>query len=114
MMSRLGKEEQLTMVLKFFLPVYHKYLFFQYFPNFKSLIVARTQIKDAINNDTIKNEDPPRFKNNLGSNSKTTEVSNIYKNDHYQLIATIVPVPISQGPLPRPMREFHELVACKI
>ena len=109
MMSRLGKEEQLTMVLKFFLPVYHKYLFFQYFPNFKSLIVARTQIKDAINNDTIKNEDPPRFKNNLGSNSKTTEVSNIYKNDHYQLIATIALVPISQGPPPKPRREFHEL-----
>ena len=73
------------------------------------MIAARTQIKDAINNGTIKNKDPPRFKKNLGSSSKIVEVSNIYKNDPYQLIAPIAPVPISQGPPPRPRREFHEL-----
>ena len=68
-----------------------------------------TQIEDTINNGTIKNKDPPRFKRNLGSSSKTVEVSNIYKNYLYQLIAPIAPMPISKGPPPRPMREFHEL-----
>ena len=45
----------------------------------------------------------------MGSSSKTVEVSNIYKNDHCQLIAPIAPVPISQRPPPRPRKEFHEL-----
>ena len=109
MMNRPSEEEQLTMVVKNLLPIYHKYLFAQYFSNFKALITAGTQIEDAINNGTIKNEDPPMFKKNLGSSSKTTEISNIYKNDPYQLIAPIAPVQISQGPPPRPRREFHEL-----
>ena len=79
MMNRPSEEEQLTMVVKNLLLIYHKYLFAQYFPSFKALIAAGTQIEDAINNGTIKNEDPPRFKKNLGSSSKTAEVSNIYK-----------------------------------
>ena len=105
MMNRPSEEEQLTMVVKNLLPVYHKYFFAQYFPNFKALIATGTQIEDAINNGTIKNEDPPKFNKNLRSSSKTTEVSNIYKNDPYQLIA---PRQISQGPPLRPRREFHE------
>ena len=106
MMNRPSEEEQLTMVVKNLLPVYHKYLFAQYFPNFKALIVTGTQIEDTINNGNIKNKDPPRFEKNLGSRSKTAEVSNIYKNDPYQLIAL---VQISQGPPPRPRRKFHKL-----
>ena len=85
----------------------HKYLFAQYFPNFKALIATGTQIEDAINNGTIKNDDPPRFKKNVGSNSKAAEISNIHKNDPYQLIAPIAPMQVLQGPKPR--REFHEL-----
>ena len=106
MMNRPNEEEQLTMVVKILLPIYHKYLFAQYFPNFKALIAASTQIEDVINNATIKNEDAPKFKKNFGSSSKNTKVSNIYKNDPSQLIS---PVQISQGPPPRPRREFHEL-----
>ena len=79
MMNRPSEEEQLTMIVRNLLPVYHKYLFAQYFPNCKALIAAGTQIKDAINNGTIKNEEPPRFKKNLGSSSKTIKDSNIYK-----------------------------------
>ena len=71
------------------------------------MIAAGSQIEDAINNGTIKNDDPPRFKKNLGSNSKAAEVTYIHKNDPYQLIAPIAPVQVSQGP--RPRREFHEL-----
>ena len=77
------------MVVKNLLPICHKYLFTQYFSNFKALIAARTQIEDAINNGTIKNDDPPRFKKNVGSNSKAAEVSNIHKNDPYQLICSL-------------------------
>ena len=102
MMNRPSEEEQLTMVVKNLLPVFHKYLFDQYFSNFKTMIAIGTQIEDAINNGTINNEDPPRFKKNLGSNSKTAGVSNIYKNDPYQLIAPITLVTISQRPPPRP------------
>ena len=105
-MNRPNEEEQLTMVVKNLLPIYHKYLFAQYFLNFKALIAASTQIEDVINNATIKNEDAPKFKKNFGSSSKNTKVSNIYKNDPSQLIS---PVQISQGPPPRPRREFHEL-----
>ena len=73
----------------------------------KLFIAAGIEIDDAINNGTIKNEDAPKFKRNFGpSSSKTVEVSNIYKTDPYQLIA---PVQISQGPPPRPRREFHEI-----
>ena len=94
MMSWLSEEEQLAMVVKNLLPVYHKYLFAQYFPNFKALIAARTQIEDAINNDTIKTNDLPRFRKNVGFNSKAGEISNIHKNDPYQLIAPIAPVQV--------------------
>ena len=69
MMNRPTKEEQLTMVVKNLLPVYHKYLFAQYFPNFEALIAAGTQIEDAINNGIT-----PRFKKNLGSSSKAAKV----------------------------------------
>ena len=75
-------------------------MFAQYFPNFKALIAARTQIEEAINNGIIKNEDPPRFKRNVGSSSKTIEVSNIHRNDFYRLIAPIALVQVSQGPPP--------------
>ena len=94
MMSRPSEEEQLAMVVKNLLPVYHKYLFAQYFPNFKALIATGTQIEDAINNGTIKIDDLPRFRKNVGSNSKAAEISNIHKNDPYQLIAPIAPMQI--------------------
>ena len=68
-----NKEEQLTMVVKNLLPVYYIYLVAHYFPNFKALIATSTQIEDAINYGTIKNEDAPKFKKNFGpSSSKTT------------------------------------------
>ena len=50
MMNRPSEEEQLVMVVKNLLPIYYKYLFAQYFPNFKALIAVGTQIEDAINN----------------------------------------------------------------
>ena len=42
-----------------------------------------------MNNGTIKTDDLPRLRKNLGSNSKTIEVSNIHKNDPYQLIGSL-------------------------
>ena len=95
------------MVVKNLLPVYHKYLFAKYFPNFKALIAAGTQIEDAINKVTMKTNDLPRFRKNVGSNSKATKNSNIDKNDPYQLIAPFTPMQVPQGT--RPKREFHEL-----
>ena len=57
MLNRPNEKERLTMVVKNLLPIYHKYLFAQYFPNFKALTAAGTQIEDAVNNGTIKNEE---------------------------------------------------------
>ena len=54
MMNRHNEEEKLTMVVKNLLPIYHKYLHAQYFPNFMALIAVGTQIEDALNNGTIK------------------------------------------------------------
>ena len=82
-------------------------MFTQYFPNFKALITAGAQIDDAINNGTIKTDVPQKFKKNVGSNFKVAEISNIHKNDPYQLIAPIAPVQVPQ--VPRPRREFHKL-----
>ena len=107
MMSRASEEEQLAMVVKNLLLVCHKYLFAQCFPNFKALIDVGTQIEDALNNGTIKSDDLPSFRKNVGSNSKAAEISNIHKNNPYQLIAPIAPVQVPQRP--RPKREFHEL-----
>ena len=106
MMNRPNEENQLTIVVKNLLPIYHKYCFAWYFPNFKALIATSTQIEDAINNGTIKNKDAPKFKKNFRSSSKTAKVSDIYKKDPYQLIA---PMQISQRPPTRPRREFHKL-----
>ena len=47
--------------------------------NFRALIAAGTQIEDEINNGTIKIDDPPRFKKNVGSNFKAIEISNVHK-----------------------------------
>ena len=66
MMNRPTEEKQLTMVVNNLLPIYHKYLFAQHFPNFKALIVVETQIEDAINNGTIKIEEASKFKRNFG------------------------------------------------
>ena len=82
-------------------------MFAQYFPNFKDLIAAGTQIEGVINNGIIKTDDLPKFRKNVGSNSKVAEISNIHKNDPYQLIAPIAPMQVPQEP--RPKREFHEL-----
>ena len=74
MINRSSEEEQLIMVVENLLSVYYKYLFAQYFPNFKALNVAEIQIEDAINNGTIKNMDPARFKKNLGSIDRRAHV----------------------------------------
>ena len=87
MMSKPSEEEQLAMIVKNLLIVYHKYFFGQYFPNYKALIAVGTQIEDAINNGTIETDDLPKFQKNVESNSKAGELSNIHKNDPYQLIA---------------------------
>ena len=47
MTIRPNEEEQLNMIVKNLLPTYNKYLFARYFPNFKTLIAAGTQIEEA-------------------------------------------------------------------
>ena len=88
MTNRPNEEEQLGMVVKNLLQTYHKYLFAQYFPSFKALVAAGTQIKDAMNNGTIKEEEIMRPKKTFGPlSSKIPEVSTINQPAPYQLIA---------------------------
>ena len=55
--NRPNEEEQIQMVVKNLLPLFHKHLFAQYFPNFKALIIAGTQVEDVVNNGILKNEE---------------------------------------------------------
>ena len=57
MITRPSEEKQIKMVVKNLLPIFHKHLFAQYFPNFKALAKASTQVEDAINNGMLKNEE---------------------------------------------------------
>ncbi|KAL0014793.1 hypothetical protein SO802_001862 [Lithocarpus litseifolius] len=57
MITRPSKEKQIQMVVKNLLPIFQKHLFGQYFPNFKALVIAGTQVEDAINNSMLKNEE---------------------------------------------------------
>ena len=62
MIIRPSEEEKIQMVVKNLLPIFHKHLFTQYFPNFKALVIAGTQVEDAINNGMLKNEEGFIFK----------------------------------------------------
>ena len=52
MTPRPSEEDQLQMVVKNLLPTYNKHLFAQYFPTFKALVAAGTQIKAALQTGT--------------------------------------------------------------
>ena len=107
MTVRPNEEEQLNMVVKNLLPAYNKYLFAQYFPSFKALIAAGTQIEDAINTGILKGEEVIRSKRPFGpSSSKVPEISAISKQSPFQLVAS---PPLAQAPLGRPRRQYHEL-----
>ena len=57
MIMRPSEEDQIQMVVKNLLPIFHKHLFSQYFPNFKAFVIAGTQVEDAINNGMLKKEE---------------------------------------------------------
>ena len=57
MIMRPSEEDQIQMMVKNLLPIFHKHLFAQYFPNFKALVITSTQVEDAINNGMLKKEE---------------------------------------------------------
>ena len=66
MITTPSEEEQIQMMVKNLLPIFHKRLFSQYFLNFKALIIASTQVEDAINNGKLKNEKGSIFEKEIG------------------------------------------------
>jgi hypothetical protein len=48
MTSQPNEEDQLQMVVKNLLSIYNKHLFAKYFPTFKAVVAARSQIEDAL------------------------------------------------------------------
>ena len=61
MANRPTEQEQVDIIVKNILPVYHNYLMTQYLPNFRALIATVSKIKDCIQNGQIKDESS-RFK----------------------------------------------------
>ena len=84
------------MVVKNLLPIFYKHLFAQYFPNFKALVIAGTQVEDAINNGMLKNEERPIFE------KAATYITN------EEAINVVVPQK-SSTVNSRPRRKFNEL-----
>lgn len=81
MTTRPNEEDQIQMVVKNLLPVYHKHLFAHYFPNFKALIGVGTQVEYAINDGTIKNKDQA-YSNHSTINRESLQVNNMGGRPH--------------------------------
>ena len=96
MITRPSEEEQIQMVVKNLLPRFHKHLFAQYFLNFKALVIAGTQVEDAINNGMLKNEEDLIFE------KAPTHTTN------EEAINVVVPQ-TSSTVNSRPRRKFNEL-----
>ena len=77
MTDRPNEEDQIQLVVKNLLPVYHKHLFAHYFPNFKALVGAGTQVEDAIADGTIKTEEIQRSRRTNFGGKTSAEVNTI-------------------------------------
>ncbi|MBE2321358.1 hypothetical protein DVA67_035920, partial [Solirubrobacter sp. CPCC 204708] len=100
MINRPTNEEQIQMVLKSLSPIYRKHLFAQYFPDFKALTGAGTQVEDALIRGDIKVEQPCKRLRTTFNEGSSDEGSSDEVN-------TIIP-PILPS---HPPRQFAEL--CK-
>ena len=96
MTNRPNEKEQIQMVVKNLLPIYHKHLFAQYFPNFKDLIVAGTQVEDVVNNGILKNEESYSSKKAI-AHTTNEEAVNVVDSQALSIAN------------PRPRRKFSEL-----
>ena len=96
MTNRPNEEEQIQMVVKNLLPIYHKHLFAQCFPNFKALIVAGTQVEDVVNNGILKNEESYSSKKAV-AHTTNEEAVNVVDSQALSIAN------------PRPRRKFSEL-----
>ena len=96
MITRPSEEEQIQMAVKNLLPIFYKHLFAQYFRNFKALVLASTQVEDAINNGMLKNEECSIFEK-TATHTTNEETVNVVSP---QTLSTINS---------RPLRKFNEL-----
>ena len=96
MITRPNEEEQIQMVVKNLLPIFHKHLFAQYFLNFKALVIIGTQVEDAINNGMLKNEEGFIFKK-VATHTTNEEAINVVVPQTSSTINS------------RPRRKFNEL-----
>ena len=96
MITRPSEEEQIQMVVKNLLPIFRKHLFAQYFQNFKALIIASTQVEDAINNGKLKNEKGSIFEK-VVTHTTNEEAINVLVPQTSSIVNS------------RPRRKFNEL-----
>ncbi|MBY3556051.1 hypothetical protein HGI15_22190, partial [Modestobacter lapidis] len=139
MTTRPTEEEQIQMVVKNLLPAYHKHLFAHYFPSFKALIGAGTQVEDALYNGSLKTEEYNKNRRPVSTtyNKPTAEINNIPQPIHTfalkadpprqfaelymppekvfeKLKARNLITPLEPKPLPNPLpRGFNENEYCK-
>ena len=123
MMNKPSEEEQIQMVVKNLLPIYHEHLVAQYFPHFKALIIAGTQVEDVINNGIIKGEDlvykktttPKRRVNAINpQRSSIAKPRRNFSELHVTLSEALeklqakgVLKPLDPKPIPHPMPRSH-------
>ena len=96
MITRPSEEEQIQMVVKNLLYIFHKHLLSQYFPNFKALVIASTYVEDATNNGMLKNEEGSIFQKVVTHNTNEEAVNVVGP----QILSTVNS---------RPRRKFNEL-----
>jgi len=82
MTDRRNKEDQIQLVVKNLLPIYHKHLFAHYFPNFKALVGAGTKVEDAIADGTIKTKEIQRSRRTNFGEKTSAEVNTITQPAH--------------------------------
>ena len=96
MIMRPSEEDQIQMVVKNLLPIFHKHLFAQYFPNFKALVIASTQVEDAINNGMLKKEECSIFEKTAAYTTNEETIN-------------VVGAQVSSSMNSRPRRKFNEI-----
>ncbi|KAK9991536.1 hypothetical protein SO802_026521 [Lithocarpus litseifolius] len=84
------------MVEKNLLPIFHKHLFAQYFPNFKALVIVGTPVEVAINNGMLKKEECSIFEKTVAYTTNEEKIN----------VVGAQPLSTMNS---RPRRKFNEL-----
>ena len=95
-MTNRPNEVQIQMVVKNLLPIYHNHLFAQYFPNFKALIIAGTQVEDVVNEGSYNSKKATAYTTNEEAVNVLDSQASSIANPRPQRKFSELHIPISQ------------------